>query len=75
MVMGCCPNSFSPVLKGFMTNLRLAPGDSKTHPTAQPAGIDDLWHRQDLEAKGVSMNHSKEFLFEQQPVSASSLFL
>jgi hypothetical protein len=27
---GCCPNRFSLVLRRFLTNLGLAPGDSKT---------------------------------------------
>jgi hypothetical protein len=36
---GCCPNPFSPVLKHFLINLRLAPGNAKTRPSGS-----NSWH-------------------------------
>ena len=68
-VTGCCPNLFSLVLRRFLTNLGLAPGDSKTLRAAdQTVGIANLPRCQGLSAKNVSMNRTKRFRCGQHPV-------
>jgi hypothetical protein len=68
--MGCCPNHFSLALKHFLINLRLVPGDSKTHPSGS-----NSWNRfsstsRRFMSKKRFNERSKRFSFGQQPVKA-----
>jgi hypothetical protein len=68
--MSCCPNHFSLALKHFLINLKLVPGDSKTHPAGS-----NSWNRTSSTSprfmnKKRFNERSKRFSFGQQPVKA-----